>query len=148
MKPNIYINIYGRKESAELLTELKRYIANPKSIDERVLLAIKNILASRQLSDSERAEFERFTEGETFEKIDNAEVEQQPAESDVVLEKPTPMIPEFNKIRFYFGGITWFLTKWVYFRGDLPFIWGGMMAFLVGVVIYEVILFVGQKLNL
>ena len=72
MKNNIYFNIYARKENGELFDVLKKSLAGKQVIDARALLAIKTILASRNLSETERTEFELLTKGETFEKIDNA----------------------------------------------------------------------------
>lgn len=148
MKPNIYTSIYARKDNTELLAELKKGVANSNSMDARVLPAIKAILASRSLTEAERDTFESLTHGETFEKIENAEVNQQPSENDIVLEKPTPIVQEFNWVRHIMGGISWMGLKWLYFGGDFPSFWYGVGSYLVGAMVYEVIAFVGLKMKL
>lgn len=148
MKPNIYLSIYARKGNTELLSELQKGIANSKGIDARVLPAIKNILASRHLTEPERETFESLTKGETFEKIENAEVNQQPSETDVVLEKPTPIARKFNWVRHIFGGISYMGWEWLYFHGHFPSHWYGAGSYVAGVLVYEMIAFVGLKMGL
>ena len=146
MNNNIYFNIYRRKSTHELLSDLRKGIANNQSMDGNALYAIKVLLASRHLSDSELATFESLTKGEVFEKIDNAEVHEQASEPDVVLDSSQPS--EFNWVRHILGGISYMALQRFYFEGHFPSSWYGVGSYILGVLVYETIVFLGAKMKL
>ncbi len=139
MANNIYISIYARKNNNDLFLELKKGLANPKALDANVLLAIKTILASRNLPEEERTIFEKLTEGEKFEKIENAHPEERPSEASVALEKPKGNFLETNWLRITFGAVTYMVGKHFYYHGQFPSSWTGTFWYMGGVISYGVI---------
>ena len=147
MKNNIYFNIYVRKENRELFDELTKGISKKQSIDEKALLTIKSILASRQLTALEQENFDNLTQGESFEKISHVEVYEQSASYPVVIEKPQ-LKPEFNWVRHTFGAISYLVLKYIYFKGHSLSLGLIIVCYLLGILVYEIIAYIGVKLKL
>jgi hypothetical protein len=131
MDEELLIKMHARRSSSDILTSLLEHSRGSVKFKAEDLLAMKTVLASRELSVDDRSLFEGLTKGEHFVRLDGLEMEHQPPpkEGDLLFngsektwEKDSGSKKGFDWVQLIVVSILSSVVKVAFFREASPFV--------------------------